>query len=606
MNWKIVLILIVVFFVAFVGGFLLYKNIFKTANKIVKPNETANTNLTDDELKKEIGQMLMIGFRGIEASENSDIQKVIKDVKVGGVVLFDFDVPSNNYPRNIISPEQTKKLISDIQEYSEIPLFTAIDAEGGNINRLKSQYGFLPILSPEKMGADKTLQTTEKQSIELAQELSSLGFNMNLAPVVDVNLNKKNPIIGALGRSFSSDSEEVVKNAEVFIQNHLNDNVIPVEKHFPGQGSATQDSHLGVVDITNVYKQEELIPYQELNNEGLLDAVMVGHVINKNIDKNYPASMSSAFIGGILRKQIGFTGVVISDDMQMDAITKNYDFADAIIRFINAGGDVVSILNNSPSGYDGQLAYKVRDIIFNAVKDKKIDEKIITESYSRIISLKKKFRIISPTSEEIKSEKFNLLSSTSQLNFGNALDIANYVSQKVDIRPAFLLAILQEELTLEKTDLCYLTDLKTGVGVRVTDGKVLQRTMSPERDIPGFLEITKELGKDPLKTLITCPMSFGWGGAMGPADFIPSTWLKYKDEIEKITGKPADPWNTRDAFLAAGMYLSESGAAQKNHNGEWDSAMIYFSGSANSPYTWYADGACEIADKFQKDINIIK
>lgn len=598
MNFKTFLILIAILFVVSFGSFLLYKN---TPQSTQKP-----TNLTDEELKKEIGQMLMIGFRGTEAPENSDISKIIKDVKIGGVVLFDYDTPSASYVRNITSPEQTKKLILDIQKYSETPLFTAVDAEGGNVNRLKEKYGFLPIISAEKMGADKTLDTTQKQSVKISQELNDLGFNMNLAPVVDLNLNPKNPVIGSLGRSFSSNPETVVKNAEVFIQNHLNNNIIPVEKHFPGQGSATTDSHLGMVDVTNVYKQEELIPYQKLNNEGLLDAVMVAHVINKNVDENYPSSMSPAFIDGILRKQIGFNGIVISDDMQMNAIAKNYDFSDAIIKFINAGGDIVSILNNSKSGYDGQLAYKARDIIFNAIKDKKINEKRITESYNRIINAKKKFGVIANTPEEIKSGKFELLSSTNQLNFGSALDIANYVSKKANIRPAFLLAIFQEELNLEKSDMCYLTDIKTGAGIRLADNKKIARVMNPERDVQGFLNIAKELNIDPLKTSITCPMSFGWGGAMGPADFISSTWLKYKDKIEKITGKPANPWSTQDAFLAAGIYLSESGANLKNHNGEWNAAMIYFSGATNSPYTWYADGACAIADKLQKNIDIIE
>src|SRR3989344_4880109 len=164
-----------------------------------------STKLSDDQLKEEIGQMIMTGFRGTEVSENSDVYKMIKDIKIGGVVFFDYDVPSNSFPRNIVNYEQTKKLISDIQKFSAIPLFAAVDVEGGNINRLKQKYGFLPIVSAEKMGQDKTLQTTYKESRELSVELKGLGFNMNLAPVVDVNLNPKNPIIGALGRSFSSD-----------------------------------------------------------------------------------------------------------------------------------------------------------------------------------------------------------------------------------------------------------------------------------------------------------------------------------------------------------------------------------------------------------------
>ncbi|MCX6720168.1 MAG: glycoside hydrolase family 3, partial [Candidatus Staskawiczbacteria bacterium] len=126
------------------------------------------------------------------------------------------------------------------------------------------------------------------------------------------------------------------------------------------------------------------------NDEGLLDVVMVAHVMNKDVDKNYPATMSPAFIQDILRKQIGFKGVVISDDMQMGAITKNYGFEDSIIMAINAGCDIVEFSNNTSEKYDSQMPYKVRDIIFDAVKSGKIDQKRILESYNRIVNLKAK------------------------------------------------------------------------------------------------------------------------------------------------------------------------------------------------------------------------
>lgn len=210
------------------------------------------------------------------------------------------------------------------------------------------------------------------------------------------------------------------------------------------------------------------------------------------------------------------------------------------------------------------------------------------------------------TAEEIKNKNFELLQAPPSITFGGALDIANYVSELVKIRPAFLLAITQEELALEKSDLCYVTNFKTGEGIRSTDGKILKDTMHPKRDVPAFLKITEELGKDPLKTLVTCPMSFGTGGAMGPADFIPSTWLLYKKRIENITRKPADPWNIRDAFLAAGLFLADAGAKSKTYAAEWKAAMIYFSGSANSPHTFYAAGAMKIAEEIQKDIETIE
>ncbi len=207
---------------------------------------------------------------------------------------------------------------------------------------------------------------------------------------------------------------------------------------------------------------------------------------------------------------------------------------------------------------------------------------------------------------EIREKNFELLQSPRQITFAEALDKANYVSNLTKIRPAFLLAIFQEELALEKFDMCYLTNLKTGDGVRVTDNMFKPKTMHPTRDLPPFIKIMKELGKDPLNTLITCPMSFGWGGAMGPADFIPSTWMMYKKRVESVTKKPADPWNIEDAFLAAGLFLADAGAKSKNSSGERKAATIYFSGSANSPHTFYADGALKIAEQIQKDIDVVE
>ena len=620
-NWLYLLIIFVIA-VIFSDGIIWYLNKSTIAYSPLPILRINKSNLADQELKDEIGQMIMVGFRGTDAPENSDIQKVIKDVKIGGVTLFDYDVPSNSFPRNIISPAQTKNLTSELQSYSVTPLFISIDAEGGEINRLKPKYGFLSIPSEEKIGQDLTLQTAEKEASLLAGELKGLGINMNFAPVVDVNINPENPIIGSLGRSFSSDPENVTDQAKVSIQNYLTDGIITVEKHFPGEGSATGNTDLGTVDITGTYKEdEELLPYQELNNDRLLNVVMVGHVMDKNIDSSYPASLSKIFLQGILRNEIGFKGVIISDDMQAAAIASKYNLNDAIIMAINAGCDMLTISNNIPSGYDDNIASEVRDIIFNAVKENKIPEKTITDDYNRILNLKKNFNLIQPLastssqteqvtaassseSSSILARNFKLLQEPS-INFGEALDIANYVSGITGVRPAFLLAISQEELSLEQSDLCYLTNLQTGDGTRESDGKDMPKTMNPQRDVQDFISITKELGIDPLKTLVTCPMNFGWGGAMGPADFIPSTWSLYKNKIEKITGKPADPWNTTDAFLAMGLYMSDSGAASQTYNDEWHAAMVYFSGSPNSGYNFYANGVMTLANKIQKDIDSI-
>jgi beta-N-acetylhexosaminidase len=383
-SFKKIIIFIFIFLVVLFALFFLYDKFF------VKEQQLPILE-SDEELKNKIGQMLLIGFRGTDVKEDSEIFNIIKDIKVGGVVLFDYDIPSNSFPRNIVDYNQTKKLIFDLQKYSETPLFIAVDAEGGKVNRLKSDYGFYNIVSAKEM-VEKNI--TDEQSKKLAEQLSDLRFNMNLAPVVDLNINPKNPIIGALGRSFSDDEQVVTNNAEIFIKNHIEKNIITVEKHFPGHGSSTSDSHLGLVDVTDVFNEQEFLPYKKLNDKNLLDAVMTAHTINKNIDKDYPASLSSNFLQNILRDQIGFDGVIISDDMQMGAISKNFNFEESIILAINAGTDIISLMNNSSDNYDSQMAYKARDVIFWAVKEGKISREKIEESYNRIIELKRKYGVL--------------------------------------------------------------------------------------------------------------------------------------------------------------------------------------------------------------------
>jgi len=346
----------------------------------------------DEELKYKIGQMLMVGFRGVKATDDSYIVGAIKDLELGGVVLFDYDVSTKSFLRNIVNPDQTKKLILNLQSYAKVPLLIAVDAEGENVNRLKPDYSFLNIISAKEMG--KNIDAVTKESKRLAVELKELGFNMNLAPVVDVDINPNNPIIGGLNRSFSSDPNKVTTYAASFIKAHNEENIITVEKHFPGHGSSVSDSHLGMVDITNTYQEKELIPYIELQKKGLLDVVMTAHIINRNVDENYPATLSSNFLQKILRQQIGFGGIIISDDLNMNAIVDNYGFKEAVVKAVNAGCDILLISNNGISEYDEQLPYKVRDIIYEAVKSGYISQKTTMESYDRIYNLKKKFGII--------------------------------------------------------------------------------------------------------------------------------------------------------------------------------------------------------------------
>ncbi|MCK4355059.1 beta-N-acetylhexosaminidase [Candidatus Parcubacteria bacterium] len=352
-------------------------------------SEQKIADVKDQELKEQIGQMLMIGFRGTEISKDSYIVQEMEDLNIGGVILFDYDVPSKSFPRNIISPKQTKNLIADLKKFSGTPLFVAIDAEGGKVNRLKEKYGFIAMPSPQKLGAQNNPEETKKISAALARQLADLGFNVNFAPVVDVNINPDNPIIGGIGRTFSNEPNKVVEQALAFIEGHSEPGIITCLKHFPGHGSSRNDSHLGMVDITNTYQDKELIPFEKIIEQEKACMVMTAHIINKNIDSEYPATLSPLFIQNILREKLGFNGVIVSDDMQMGAITEHYGFDEAIIRAINAGCDLLIISNNGKI-YDEQAPEQARDIIFNAVKQGKISREQITQSYLRIITLKSK------------------------------------------------------------------------------------------------------------------------------------------------------------------------------------------------------------------------
>lgn len=211
---------------------------------------------------------------------------------------------------------------------------------------------------------------------------------------------------------------------------------------------------------------------------------------------------------------------------------------------------------------------------------------------------------------EIRARIFSLVGVSKAPTFGEAYEIAKYVESMVGIRPAFLLAVLAQESNIGKNvGQCYLTNPKTGAGVVVKTGRTLNKVMAPgppyskRNDVAVFIKVTEELGRDPYKTLVSCPMSFGWGGAMGPAQFIPSTWSSYRGELSKMLGRPADPWSIQDAFLASGLYLTDYGAASQDYNKEWRSSLIYFSGGVNLKFRFYADSVMKKATAFQKDID---
>ncbi len=211
--------------------------------------------------------------------------------------------------------------------------------------------------------------------------------------------------------------------------------------------------------------------------------------------------------------------------------------------------------------------------------------------------------------QAIRSRIFSLIGVPQAPTFGEAYDIAKAVGLQTGVRPAFLLAVLTQESNLgQNVGQCFLKNTQTGSGTRLLTGAAVSNVMKPSRDVGPFMQIVQELNRDPLNTPVSCPIPSvgGYGGAMGPAQFIPSTWLGYKSKLSSILGRSADPWSIKDAFMAAGLYLSDYGAKSQTKAGETKAALIYFSGSSNSRYRFYSDSVLAIATGYEADIKALE
>ncbi len=338
-------------------------------------------------LDEMIGQMLMVGFYGMEAGPDTRIAKEIKQYNPGGIILFDYNPETKKRDRNIKNKEQLLKLISQLNDASTSPLFVAVDQEGGFVSRLKEQYGFTKPRSAEVIGKIDNPDSTRAWSSLIAKDLASVGFNLNFAPVVDVAVNPECPVIAKLHRSLASDPQKVLEHASMFIYEHHNHNILTAVKHFPGHGSSLADSHDGFTDITDTWTESELIPYKGLIAVNMLDMVMTGHLYNAKIDSLYPATMSHKTITNLLREELSWNGVVVSDGLYMKAIHKNYEWEEVIEKSINAGVDI--LLFASPKS-DEKIMGHAFGIIKSLVEEGKISKERIQESYNRIMELKKR------------------------------------------------------------------------------------------------------------------------------------------------------------------------------------------------------------------------
>lgn len=324
---------------------------------------------------------MLVGFDGVTAAEATEVSPAIQAGMLGAVVLF------ADGPYNVRSPEQVAALTSGLQALVPVgqpPLIIACDEEGGLVARLNDRFGFPATVSEQYMAANGL---TEQSAAAMASTLAAAGVNLNLAPVVDVNVNPDNPIIGSLGRSFSGDPNVVAQQATIFVQAMHERGVRCTLKHFPGHGSSTSDSHLGFVDVTNTWTDGELIPFSEVIHQGLADAVMTAHVFNSNLDPDYPATLSHNTITGVLREQLGYGGVVYTDSITMHAITDFWTIPEAIELSINAGADMISI-SSGTIGTQPACDY-IRAAIVDAVNAGRIPMERLDHSYARVMNLRR-------------------------------------------------------------------------------------------------------------------------------------------------------------------------------------------------------------------------
>lgn len=336
---------------------------------------------TGDSLDIKIGQMLLIGIP--KAEVDPLVLEEVRAGKAGSIILFE-----KNIPKGTASFTALKKIIWTYQQAAPTRLLVAIDQEGGKVNRLKDKYGFARSITAQEMGRATNLDSVRFYSESTAATLAGLGFNVNFAPVVDLGVNKDNTVIYKAGRSFSANPDSVALMAEEFIKPHRRLGVITVLKHFPGHGSSLADTHFGVADVTKTWTTAELVPYQKLIGAHQADAVMSAHIVNKQLDPSgLPGTLSKRILDSLLRKSMNYDGVIFSDDMQMQAIAKQYGLEEAIRLSINAGIDILCFSNNIQDS-ENRTVNKVHAIIRAMVEKGQISVQRIDQSYRRIAKLK--------------------------------------------------------------------------------------------------------------------------------------------------------------------------------------------------------------------------
>lgn len=377
----------------------------KQEEKTIESNqidEVTVQGMTEDILKnmtleEKIGQLFIVELDALDWEDDNKTRKFTENMKksiekyhIGGVVLF---------ARDIQTREQTKQLISDLQDASKIPMFISVDEEGGSIARIASneEMGTTSFPSMSEIGKTKDEKKAYEVGKTIGSDISKLGFNLDFAPVADLLTDDENVEIG--DRSFGSDPELVAKMVAEEVRGLQEENVSATLKHFPGHGDASSDTHKGYVSVENgiqTLRKREFIPFQVGIDKGC-DFVMVSHVnISKVTQDETPSSLSELVIKEILRGELGFGKIIITDAMNMQAITKFYENKDAAVMAIKAGNDMILMPQNLEEAFEG---------IEEAVEDGEIEEKDIDDSVRRILNVKLERGIISKDTTLIAEEE---------------------------------------------------------------------------------------------------------------------------------------------------------------------------------------------------------
>nr|WP_238934971.1 glycoside hydrolase family 3 N-terminal domain-containing protein [Maricaulis parjimensis] len=341
---------------------------------------SAFAQIEDSPLAEKIGQMLLMGFIGREAETDGAVivAEHLAARRIGGVLFLRHNVRSRE------GAESSARLFAS----ADPKAWMAIDQEGGLVQRLSRDLGYSPIPRAMQVAEGRTPEGAGELYHQAAEEFRTAGFNMNLAPVADVH-DPDNAVIGRHGRAYGTDGEQIADYASAFIDAFEAEGAVCAIKHFPGHGRSRGDSHDGFVDITHTWSEAELEPFAQLINRGRAHLIMGGHLTLETVDPSgVPVTFSQPTLEGLLRGRLGFTGAIMTDDLDMAAIRNNYAQREAVLRSIEAGNDIIMMSNSARP--DPELPQNFIRWVTEAIAEGRLSEHRINQSAARLAVLKQR------------------------------------------------------------------------------------------------------------------------------------------------------------------------------------------------------------------------